>query len=177
MVAQSRSRYDRWGNIWCHACHRYLVPARFTFRRLKTGHFPVSECRDCRNRRYKRYRTRVAQDPVRYQQLLARDGEMRRRRSAERREERRELAQQAIRSLLDRGFTRQEIAHLAGAHPGSIRAWLEGEWQIMPTSLARLTRVMRAAVDVQPILPAPRSVNRQAHHPDFFRILSAMEGN
>jgi DNA-binding XRE family transcriptional regulator len=129
----TRPRIDARGDVWCHACRRYLMTTMFV-RSEKGGSGWRSYCVPCERE----------MDRVRYR---LRTTEIKRHAQRRRRDEqakRRELVSDAIKLLRRRGLSKADIARLIDAKRHSIPAWERGDRLPKPTTVKRIMDGLRA---------------------------------
>ncbi len=164
---KDRPRVNTRGDVWCFSCRQYLPSLRF--RRHPSRPAWWSYCRDC-TRAIDRQRTRCI--PGTPEWRAATEGRVRRKRRQRARERRGRVffVRDAILLLRRRGFTKTEVAKLAGVSLGSLLKWEGGETVPDPNVAERFVVVLRETGHL-PAGPTPEA-RRRLPHPELPTLLA-----
>lgn len=164
---ERRDRVNQRGEIHCCNCHAYLPANRFRWLHPPSWTKPrwASYCNDCQ-RELDRMRWRGERREKNNQSRLVRQ---RRQQQAARRE-RAGFVRDAIGTLQRRGFTKSEIARLAGFSVTAIFRWESGR-NGPTTNVSHRLGIVLWETREYPLADAP-AYRRRLPHPDLAMLLS-----
>lgn len=162
------TRYNARGHVWCNRCATYLPASDFK-RHPSRPHTYWSYCKPCTREIDRERYARKTSTMEGAQQVLDARLQRRRRQQANERSARKRWVMHCIEQLVQRGFTRAEIARLADVSVASLLAWIDPKSKRRITSAveARFSVLVLAAGDLPRIGPQHR---RRLPHPEYARI-------
>lgn len=153
--------------MWCHHCASYLPALRFRRHPSRAAWWPY--CRDC-TRALDRKRARCIRGTPEWTAATADRIRRQRRQAAREQADRADFVRTGIGILRRRGFTKAEVARLAGVSFGALILWERGERRPDPNVAARFGVLLRET-SALPIGTEP-VFRRRLPHPAYAGLMA-----